>query len=259
MLDALNRAVHTAYNARVESFVHNTGLYPVLYGIYERVLGVAYRDTTYTFTVENTDVDVHMVRDAEIVSILHTFEKEADIVTEFASRLRPTDVVWDIGANLGVYSVTAAAIADHVVGFEPHPVTAGRARENLDLNEFQNAEIREVGLWDETKTSALSTDRDELGTQTPAVDSNGSLVVELMRGADVDARSPSVVKIDVEGAERRVLDGLADVLASVRLLLVEAHDETSIDWLEDQGYRLSTIGQHNGERFVLAERETSRR
>lgn len=259
MLDTINRAVHHVYNHRVESFVHRTGLYPVLYGVYERLLGLAYRKNTHSFPVQDTTVKYHMVHDAEIVSILHTFEKEADIITQFTERLTEDDVVWDIGANLGVYSVASAAVADYVVGFEPHPVTAGRARENFALNDLENSEIRELGLWDTTTTRTLATDRDELGTQTPTIAAGGDLTVDLVRGSDVDAPRPTAVKIDVEGAEDRVLDGLDTLLPSVRLLLVEAHDDDGVEFLAERGFSLSTIGSHNGEQFVLAERETAAR
>jgi len=254
MLDKVNRAVHQAYNARVESFIHQSGLYPLLYGFYERILGLAYRQNTYTLNLAEDSATYHMVHDAEIVSILHTLEKERDIIQTFTQRLRPEDCVWDIGANLGVYTVAAGSVAGTVVGFEPHPVTAGRARENAALNNYQNVSVQEVGLWDETTTSALSTDRDELGTQTPRVEDDGDLAIDLVRGSDVAAPAPTVLKIDVEGAEEKVLDGFGDRLSSVRLVLLEAHDDCGIDWLRRQGFSMEVIGQHNGERFVLAER-----
>lgn len=236
----LNRLAHRLYTERVQAALHRTGLYAPLYGGFQRVLGWLYSPDVLTIEVAGAAARVHMADDGEILSNLHTLRKERDMLEDFVASIEPGDVVWDVGANLGVFSVLAAAEADKVVAFEPYPPNAKRLADNSRLSEVEES-VRIVAnpLGSTVDTVQLGYDRAERGTQTPTTecrDGQRSIPVRQLTGDDLvngevaDAHlppysAPSVIKIDVEGAELDVIHGLQENLAEgeCRLIYVEDH------------------------------------
>jgi len=66
---------------------------------------------------------------------------EQEILNYFRSRIEENDVVYDIGANTGLYILISAEKAAKVVSFEPHSETRQRLKQNLELNDFENVEV----------------------------------------------------------------------------------------------------------------------
>lgn len=143
------------------------------------------------------------------------------------------DVFYDVGANVGTHSCFLGSIASQVVAIEPHPGTAARLRENLKRNNIA-ARIYELALSDETGTTELVQPRDtsdDLGSGEFSIHNTDegahSWTVETIRGDELVARDelpiPTVVKIDVEGAEINVIDGFTETLRDVELVYCEVH------------------------------------
>jgi tRNA G37 N-methylase Trm5 len=69
-----------------------------------------------------------------------SYEKDiADLIKKYLPR---GGIFVDVGANVGVHTLTAARIASQVIAFEPVPQTVSRLKDNLTLNGFTNVEIR---------------------------------------------------------------------------------------------------------------------
>jgi FkbM family methyltransferase len=155
---------------------------------------------------------------------------ERDMQDFLAAHLRAGDVVFDLGANVGFFTLVAAALvgpSGRVVAYEPLPTNAVALRRNVGLNELANVEVVEAAVSAAVGTAEL----DPNGS-----DQEGSLVVH--RGSatisvptvSVDAEAdrlavaPTLVKIDVEGAEGDVLTGMMRTLGTARPIVVcEVH------------------------------------
>lgn len=139
---------------------------------------------------------------------------------------------YDIGANIGVYTVIAgSAGAERVIAFEPHPGTFQFLEDNIRVNGLQkrvtcvNAALgdrdREVRFGDVVGSATNQVLPIEGGDTSVAVD---------MRTGDGVVREfgyvPEAVKIDVEGFEASVLDGMKGSLGQVQLLMVECANAT---------------------------------
>ena len=136
--------------------------------------------------------------------------------------LRPGDVFFDVGANVGTYTVLAAKVAGaSVVAVEPVPSTF----ESL----FGNVEINRIGGLVDARNGGLSAEPGEL-IFTGSLDTTNHVVQADEPGfADAvtvpvttfDAlaahRSPMLVKIDVEGYETQVLAAASAALRSPAL------------------------------------------
>jgi len=134
----------------------------------------------------------------------------------------------DIGANVGLISLLLADKIQHAILFEPNPVAAARARENLALNHL-SFEVHEVALSDQAGTVELenagsvdSCNRTVVGftTSVPTISVPRITLDSFLAERGALAASISAVKIDVEGHENSVLRGMLGFLETHRPRLV---------------------------------------
>jgi FkbM family methyltransferase len=161
---------------------------------------------------------------------------ESPVQSALASLLRPGDIFYDVGANLGFFSVLAGRLVGptgRVYSFEPVPRNVASVRENARLNRMEQIEVFPIAVSDRTGVSDLLLSHHVGGAALPEAGpppdhSETALVAtarldDLLRDAKV--RPPAVVKIDVEGAELQVLEGLRSILATQRpVVLLEVDD-----------------------------------
>lgn len=126
-------------------------------------------------------------------------------------------IVFDIGANCGVYSVPlglAAGEGSRVVAFEPNPTMIGRLGANLALNDLtRKVRIEGCALSDRDGEAMLNFRNHNYGQASlipvdERLENGGVLVPTRPLSAFTDAsrhHDKSIVKIDVEGAEEVVL------------------------------------------------------
>jgi FkbM family methyltransferase len=255
---ALNSLALAVYGWRLRWALRATGLYGLLYTAYMHLLALCYRDDDVAIAAGGATATVGTATPPEIVSVLHTLDKERSVLARFVAALDADDGVWDVGANLGVYSALASDVAGRVVAFEPLPDTAARCEANLGRN--GGGRVLDVALADRIGTATLAVERGEVGTQTPALSDAGSVASETVTGdalvAEELAVAPDALKIDVEGAECAVLDGCETVLQAVRVALVEVHDNRDAveARLRDAGLTVEWLVA-SGQSYALAQRE----
>jgi FkbM family methyltransferase len=159
--------------------------------------------------------------------------KEPGTIGWLRRSLRPGDTVLDVGANIGIYSIYAARSGGprvRVFAVEPHLLNASRLIENVDAN----------GLREQVRVLALAlSDGPGVADFKYREWSAGSSLSQLGRPVDQRGRAfipavselklvtsvddlvergvlppPSLVKIDVDGAEPAVVAGMARLLRS---------------------------------------------
>jgi FkbM family methyltransferase len=148
--------------------------------------------------------------------------------------IRPGDCVWDVGANVGLYSelfAEAVGPTGTVISFEPAPdsVAAIEARRSGNAA-GASWQIVTGALSNQDGQAWLSVASGSTAPDNRLADGAGSATVPVrtFRGDSVVASghpSPSVIKIDVEGFEGEVIDGLGDLLTqpSLRAICAEIH------------------------------------
>ena len=128
-----------------------------------------------------------------------------------AQHMKPGDIVYDIGANVGFYTIFAAHLVKdtgHVYAFEPFPKAATFAQKHVALNGFHNvtffqmaiANYSGVARFQEAELNAMGRLTTE-GSLEVLVTSIDTLV------AEKNLSPATIIKIDVEGAELVVLRG----------------------------------------------------
>ncbi|MFH5799274.1 FkbM family methyltransferase [Haladaptatus sp. CMAA 1911] len=195
----------------------------------------------------------------------HTLVGERPVIADLLSRLDTDDVFYDVGAYIGSYTCLAAThLTDgQVVSFEPRANHAVEIEANLSRNDLQ-ADVRRVALSDEAGETAISASArlSESGPQRVSLE-RGDRLVE--RGS---VPAPTVVKIDVEGVEAKVIRGMEATLSrpDCRLVYCEVHptfldefdstEEEVLTGLEACGFTVETIHTRGQEYIIRAEKES---
>jgi FkbM family methyltransferase len=182
-------------------------------------------------------------------SWLGTYESTKQRV--FAASIRPGDVVFDLGANVGFYTLIAAQATGargKVFAFEPLPRNVAFLRSHLHHNRVTNVEVVEAAVAERSGTAAFE---EAASPSMGRIGAGGTLPIRtvsldelLAEGRIVTAQ---VLKIDIEGGELRALHGARRLLEEHRpVVFLATHGwqvhEDCCAFLTELGYSLSGIG-----------------
>ncbi len=151
------------------------------------------------------------------------------------------DVVYDIGAHAGFFAVIAARLVGDtgaVFAFEPDPANAARIERAATLNDFFWLSVTRSAAWHTKGKAHFALAGNRSSRNTGAVVSGGAAaetgVVEV-DAVTLDAhcgrtRPPTLIKVDVEGAEASVLKGAVGTLRFHHpTLILELHNASALD------------------------------
>jgi len=155
---------------------------------------------------------------------------EGDVANAMVRVLREGDVAVDVGANIGYLTVLASLLVGptgRVVAFEPDPENLVRLRTNLALNDGSNVTVIQKAVTDRAGEVEFFINSDNSGGNAlwdPAQFPGNVKCLATPRplrvaGTTLDAEweqlglpAPRLIKIDTEGAEQRVLEGMRGLL-----------------------------------------------
>jgi FkbM family methyltransferase len=141
---------------------------------------------------------------------LGTYEAEAQ--ASFAAHIKRNDVVYDIGANVGFFTLLAARLVGeggHVYAFEPLPRNLDFLRRHVALNKLTNVTILPVAV---AATAGVLKFAEGANPSMGGLSATGALEVPTVALDELQHRPPRFMKIDVEGAESDVLAGATKTL-----------------------------------------------
>jgi FkbM family methyltransferase len=189
---------------------------------------------------------------------------EPEVQAALGKYLRPGMTVYDIGANIGFFSLLAARLvgtAGRVTAFEADPEIAARLRETVERNQGAPISVEEIAVWSSSNPvffaradAAVSPDRG-LGH---VIDNDaersapGTIRVEAISVDECVHKSaaPDFIKCDVEGAEVEVFRGAEKLLNEKRpIILCEMHGDearqTLLKVFANVGYRCEPCGKNH--------------
>lgn len=149
-------------------------------------------------------------------------EFEPEMVSFFKSLLQPSDTVLDIGANIGCTSLLFGSLASKVYSFEPSPTTYRWLVENVQRAKLNNVEPINLGLGKEAGTFELTFAPNNrsggfVSNLTSASEGHQVEHITIARGdgfiREHQIAKVDFIKIDVEGFEQSVIEGLAATIA----------------------------------------------
>lgn len=178
----------------------------------------------------------------------------------FVRQLRPGLTVIDGGAHIGLYTVLASrgvGPLGRVIAFEPDPYNFTALAYNVRRQGARNVTLRPKALAETPRRATFHLSRGTIGSALrPRVDTEGHLPTDVTSiDAELTGEPPDelLVKLNVEGAEPLVLDGMRETLARVQriAMFVELdplglrsagfEPEAFVAKLDGLGFRVSAI------------------
>lgn len=168
---------------------------------------------------------------------------EPHLIAWLKECLKPGDTFWDIGANWGFISLPASRIvgtSGRVVAVEPSPANLAWLKRHILLNQCENiVTVVEAAVCEQNGGLVSLSLLNDGNSPSNSLMFSGSVNEEspkVSQKIDVPAinldsllveqeRSPKLVKIDVEGAELKVLEGATQLLNSEKapIILLAVH------------------------------------
>lgn len=205
------------------------------------------------------------------------YETEKEVITEFYNTIQNNDlnIFWDIGAYRGLYTLLAAEHVAHTYCFEPAPIPRSNLHQNCSHFEINNYSALSIPLYSSTEYQDLTVDTTSgsrtfiKGTSTLPERETSKTTTRLVQRADrvleqPHVETPDIVKIDIEGAEKEVLEGFGDYLPEISVIFVEIHlsdekTDTVSKLLEEHGFSITTLfnrkySDDDYQKFIKAEK-----
>ena len=151
--------------------------------------------------------------------------------------MTPYSRLWDIGANIGVYSLYASHLGVEVWAFEPSNLNYRALLLNKLDNDFRNLRVMNRALSGRDGISVFN-EYFEAGMSGHSIGEGGRCCLE-SRGDTLINEGypvPQHIKIDTDGSELSVLQGCEKMLADVISLCVEVNDWNIVGWLGSRGF-----------------------
>lgn len=191
--------------------------------------------------------------DIEKFRALTLFNKEPETIAWIKTYMKDGDVFYDVGANVGIYSLYAACLYPNmkIYAIEPHSSNYERIIENINLNNFKNIYPLRIAMGAVAKWGYLYSKDKMAGTSGHqldcAIDEYGKefkpfdkQLVHIQKIDDVagfmdrpewalsklDIPFPNHIKIDVDGREGDILAGMMKTLdqLALRSVLIEINN-----------------------------------
>lgn len=196
-------------------------------------------------------------------------KKEPGTVAYIEEYVSKDSIFYDIGANVGAYSLLASILNDKkisIYAFEPSFTTFLRLQQNILVNNCQNSiKAFMIPLSKETKITTFNYTSLDSGTSTHSVDKNINYLGQVFEPALIQsalsvsiddfiykfgAQCPNHIKIDVDGSEALILQGSINLLKDSRLksIIVELSEDgnegTVLDLLLENHFKIVKKNRH---------------
>lgn len=181
---------------------------------------------------------------------LGTYELEKQLA--FAKNVRSGDIVYDLGANVGYYSLLASVLVGergHVHSFEPFASNVDVIQKHIKANRIKNCTVHACAVSDLSGFAVfeVSATSHTMGHLSDTVGERVE-VVSLDELVGNGLEPPTVIKCDIEGAEYKMMCGAKNVIATSKPIVFLATHNTTVrrqcnDFLIDLGYKLESLDE----------------
>lgn len=216
-------------------------------------------DVTYKSEINSKYLYFHIPNWLAFYRAKTLLTKEPETIA-WLNKIKTNSVIYDIGANVGVYSIYAAAIRDcRVMSFEPSFLNLELLFRNIQINNLQDkitivplslsnkSQIEDFymqegdNIWGGAHNSSGS-NKSQDGTDMQKFKTSSQMALSLDDLVNIfNLPTPSHIKIDVDGLENRVIQGGLNTFGNTKSILIEIDAKNTDQNREIQGV-LSNLG-----------------
>lgn len=198
------------------------------------------REYVNTCSVRNTDIKIGVSSILEIFRC-ETYEAKEPETLDWIDQFQKGEILFDIGGNIGVYTLYAGKKGCKVFTFEPESQNFSRLVNNISLNDLTEVRPYCIGLGDKNELTILHLTSMQAGDSQHQVGEASELYDRkfetIKQGCVIFSLDdlcfkyglpvPNHVKIDVDGLEPQIIKGAEKVLRSqnVKTVLIEINTE----------------------------------
>nr|VFJ88448.1 MAG: methyltransferase, FkbM family [Candidatus Kentron sp. LFY] len=189
----------------------------------------------------------------EIIIKRGIYEKEVLEITRKLLGSIPSPIVLDVGANIGNHSLALSAKAHLVLAFEPVPEIYGLLVKNIAQNNIHNIQAYNYALSDSNGSAVIFVTKnnnlggsslEERGDNVKPVNTVKRIGDELL--AELNISKVDLIKIDVEGHELFVLEGLSKAIRKQKpYIIMEWEDPESIERLNNSDFMQKLFSEYH--------------
>ena len=205
---------------------------------------IIFANNTEQKTYIKNRVDRLLSKEPETIKWLNGFEKNS--------------VFFDIGANIGIYSLYSAIKNENkVYAFEPHSANYKNLLDSINLNKLNNCQAFCFAVSNKISLSHIGVKNMHEGVADNVVGSKGDyyhgcveIHLDYLVGKKV-LPQPDYIKIDVEGFEYRVYKGAMSTIQQAKSVLIEVDQkhEHIVSNIINLGLRLESKHRRNSEEY----------
>lgn len=223
-----------------------------------------FRKSIFIYRYLDCKININLEKDVDKRIYLYGFEEE--VIKQFIKVTKKDDFIFDIGANIGIYSLIASKKiggSGRVYAFEPAPVAYSSLKKNIELNNFNNIVVIQKGISDKSGEAIFNICDDDaynsLG-ETPMKGISRKEIIEIESIDEFVKRNNilkvDIIKIDTEGAEFLILKGAEETLRIYKPKIFFEHNpyatvgfdntpEDTLIFLKLLGYKLFEFDNDN--------------
>ena len=202
-----------------------------------RVINGLGQDSLSEIHTKNGNIKLFALKSPYVASAVERFHTDEPETIAFIDEIKEGEILWDIGANIGIYSLYAALKPKiNILAFEPSGFNFGLLVEHIALNR-QDSKIKPfcIALGEHTELSALNMSNIEqghagnaLGDARNQFDEYEPCFTQAILSFSIDGfieqfqlQHPDHIKLDVDGIEPMILSGAKRTLSSVKTILID--------------------------------------
>ena len=162
--------------------------------------------------------------------VLHTYKEIFENEIYFFSADSNKPVIIDCGANIGLSAIYFKLLYPDstVVAFEPDNNNFELLKKNSELNNFKNVKLHKKAVWIKDGTISFEANESE-ASRINEENADNVILVECIKLASFLSNYQKIdfLKMDIEGAEDKVIHDCSDVLINIQNMFIEYHGKTT--------------------------------
>ena len=227
-------------------------------------------NSTQKLDYPGKDIEIYVDTPREYYTRSHSCQKEPGTIQWLEKHIKPGTVFYDVGANIGAYTLVAGALGAKVFAFEPAFQNFNQCNRNITLNGMDsNVSLFPVAFSTQTKIANFKYIEMTPGTSRcyyneegsyhlniPPVVEKATIILSLDSFLEIfNLPEPEMLKIDVDGGERDVINGAKQTMKNTTLKSIQIEvDETErpADDIKEliQSYGFKLTSQHKFQKNV---------